>query len=73
MTVTTYFDPKGEGLLARIRHGFAAAFERIVAAREAEAEAYFNGYLATLDDETLKRMGKTRDEVTRGAKLPFYV
>lgn len=73
MTVTTFFDHKKDGLFARLRHGVAAVYKGIIEAREAEAERYVNGCLATLDDEALRRMGRTRAELANALKLSFYV
>jgi uncharacterized protein YjiS (DUF1127 family) len=52
---------------------FRNAFARMTAAREKQARRYVHDVLLTLDDETLKSLGCTREEVRRGgrASLPF--
>ena len=42
------------------RNYFKAAFEGIIDARQRQAERYVAGYLRSLDDETLRRIGRTR-------------
>lgn len=44
---------------------FRNAFERVVAARERQASRYVNGALLNLDDETLKALGHSREELRR--------
>jgi len=44
---------------------FRNAFDRMIAARERQAGRYVNGILLGLDDETLKGMGTTREELRR--------
>jgi hypothetical protein len=44
---------------------FRNAFQRFVAARELQANRYINGALMNLDDETLKNLGTTREELRR--------
>ena len=44
---------------------FRTAFERVVAARERQASRYVNNVLMNLDDQTLKGMGTTREELRR--------
>ncbi|HEX5934695.1 MAG TPA: hypothetical protein VFY63_11070 [Pseudorhizobium sp.] len=44
---------------------FRSAFERVVAARERQASRYVHGVLMNLDDETLKGMGTSREELRR--------
>lgn len=41
------------------------AFQRFVAARELQASRYVNGALMNLDDETLRSMGTSREELRR--------
>lgn len=48
---------------------FRAAFDRVLAAREKQVRRYVNGHLLRLDDESLKAIGRTRDELRlEGAK-----
>jgi hypothetical protein len=44
---------------------FRNAFNRFVAARELQASRYVNGALLNLDDESLKALGTTREELRR--------
>lgn len=44
---------------------FRNAFNRVVEARERQVSRYVNGALLNLDDETLKGMGTSREEVRR--------
>lgn len=44
---------------------FRDAYQRVVAARERQASRYVNGALLNLDDETLKAMGTSREELRR--------
>ncbi|MCM2472025.1 hypothetical protein HGO38_00835 [Rhizobium sp. CG5] len=44
---------------------FRDAYQRVVAARERQASRYVNGALLNLDDETLKGMGTSREELRR--------
>ena len=44
---------------------FRNAFHRFVAARELQASRYVNGALINLDDETLKSLGTSREELRR--------
>ena len=52
---------------------FRNAFERIASAREKQARRYVNSVLMTMDDETLKKLGHTREELRRAghSALPF--
>ncbi|GEO86818.1 MULTISPECIES: hypothetical protein [Alphaproteobacteria] len=52
---------------------FRNAFQRLVAARELQASRYVNGALMSLDDETLKSMGTSREELRRkGARATAF-
>lgn len=53
--------------------GFRNTIERMIAAREKQAQRYVNGALLNLDDETLARAGVTRSDIQkRGASVyPF--
>jgi len=55
------------------KHGFFhTAYDSLVAARMKQAQAYVNGSLLMLDDETLKAHGYSRAELQRrGARYPF--
>lgn len=44
---------------------FRNAFNRIIEARERQAARYVNGALLNLDDETLKGLGTSRQELRR--------
>lgn len=44
---------------------FRNAFNGLMAARERQAEAYVNGALLMLDDETLRQNGYSRSELRR--------
>ncbi len=50
---------------------FRTAFDRMVAARERQVRHYVNGHLLSLDDESLKAMGRSRDELRREGASPF--
>ena len=44
---------------------FRNAFDRVVAARERQVARYVNGALLSLNDETLKDLGTSREELRR--------
>ncbi|CAN7370404.1 MULTISPECIES: hypothetical protein [Neorhizobium] len=44
---------------------FRNAFNRVVEARERQVARYVNGALLNLDDETLKGLGTSREELRR--------
>lgn len=44
---------------------FRNAFDRVVAARERQASRYVNGALMYLDDDSLKALGTSREELNR--------
>lgn len=52
---------------------FRNALDRISAAREKQARRYVGSALLSLDDETLKALGHSREELKRAgtATLPF--
>lgn len=52
---------------------FGTALERIVSAREKQARRYVNSVLLTFDDETLKSLGHSREELKKvgSSTLPF--
>jgi uncharacterized protein YjiS (DUF1127 family) len=72
MASVTYIDGHSEGLLARARTGLANFGRRIVEAREREAARYVNSYLVLMDDQTLERLGLTREEIEVAPKTPCY-
>jgi hypothetical protein len=44
---------------------FRKALNRVVVARERQVSRYVNGALLSLDDQTLKGMGTSREELRR--------
>ena len=50
---------------------FRNAFDRIAAAREKQARRYVGSVLLTLDDETLKSLGHSREELSRSARTSY--
>ena len=50
---------------------FRTAFDRMVAARERQARRYVNTHLLTLDDESLRALGRSRDELRREGRAAF--
>ncbi|MEM6464641.1 MAG: hypothetical protein AAF724_22300 [Pseudomonadota bacterium] len=48
---------------------FSNALNRISKARERQARRYVDNYLLSLDDETLKSLGHTREDIYRGRRL----
>lgn len=52
---------------------FRNAFGALVEARQKQAATYVNGMLLTMDDDTLRSYGYSRDELKRrgGASYPF--
>ncbi len=52
---------------------FSTAIDRIVSAREKQARRYVNNVLLTFDDETLKSLGHSREELKKAGRssLPF--
>lgn len=73
MASVTYIDQRSEGLLARVRTGLANFGRRVVEAREREAARYVNTYLALMDDQTLERLGMTREEIDAAPKASYLV
>ena len=53
---------------------FLNAFDRITAAREMQARRYVGSILLYLDDETLKSLGHSREDLKKAgqATLPFW-
>ncbi len=54
-----------QGITEMANSIFRTAFERVVAARERQASRYVNNVLMNLDDQTLKGMGTSREELRR--------
>ncbi|MGN6550395.1 MAG: hypothetical protein ACTHJ3_10945 [Pararhizobium sp.] len=50
---------------------FRTAFERVVAAREKQVRRAVNAHLLTLDDKTLRDMGRSREELRREGQSSF--
>jgi hypothetical protein len=50
---------------------FRNALDRLVAARQRQADRYVSGALLAFDDETLKAYGYTREDLARRAAQPF--
>ena len=71
MAVTTYTDQHGSGFLSRLGAWFSKVFQSILASREAEAGRYVATTLRMADDETLTRLGLTREEVNSRPYAPF--
>nr|CAD6412021.1 hypothetical protein REQ54_00952 [Rhizobium sp. Q54] len=54
-----------QGITEMANSIFRTAFERVVAARERQASRYVNNVLMNLDDQTLRGMGTSREELRR--------
>ena len=53
---------------------FRTALDAFMEARQHEANRYVNGVLLSLDDETLRRHGYNRAELSKHASAPrFYL
>lgn len=50
---------------------FRSAFKRVVAAREKQVRRAVNAHLLTLDDKTLRDMGRSREELRREGTSSF--
>jgi len=50
---------------------FRNAYHRVIEARERQANRYVNNALLSLDDETLKSMGTSREELRRKGASSF--
>lgn len=51
-------------MAANTRRGFfRIAFDAMIAAREKQVQRYVNGAMLTLDDETLRAHGVTREQI----------
>ncbi|MBC7282938.1 hypothetical protein [Hoeflea sp.] len=52
---------------------FQTAFDRLVSARERQVRRYVNGALLSMDDDQLKALGRSREELQReGAQAYFF-
>lgn len=52
---------------------FKSAFDRMISARERQVRRYVNNSLIGLDDETLKSIGRTRDEIRKEGYQPYGI
>ncbi len=52
---------------------FRNAFERMITARERQVRRYVNGTLIGLDDDTLKTLGRTREEIRSEGYQPYGI
>jgi hypothetical protein len=50
---------------------FRNAFNRVVEARERQVARYVNGAMLSLDDQTLKSLGTSREELRRKGATPY--
>ncbi|GGF84585.1 MULTISPECIES: hypothetical protein [Rhizobiaceae] len=51
---------------------FRNAMNRMAQAREKQVSRYVNGALMSLDDETLKNLGTSREELRRKGATPCF-
>ncbi len=63
MTATTFQGYAPASTETASRGFFGRMIDSMVAARMRQAEAYVNGHLLAMDDETLERAGFTRAEL----------
>lgn len=54
------------------RNFFHNAFDRMIKARELQARRYVNGSIMHLDDDKLKMLGRTREEIKREGHQAYY-
>lgn len=52
---------------------FKNAFESMISARERQVRRYVNGTLIGLDDDTLKSIGRTREQIRKEGYQPYGV
>ncbi|GLQ37385.1 MULTISPECIES: hypothetical protein [Rhizobiaceae] len=50
---------------------FRTAFDRVIEARERQVRRYVNGALLSFDDETLKTLGRRREDMVREGSSSF--
>lgn len=60
MITTTYNSDLAAGSRNRTRGGFSRLFQRMVEARQRQADRTVSAYLLTLDDRTLEQLGYDR-------------
>ena len=51
---------------------FRTAFDRVVEARERQVRRYVNGAMLSFDDETLKALGRRREDIVREGASSFH-
>jgi uncharacterized protein YjiS (DUF1127 family) len=51
---------------------FQNAFGRLVSARERQVRRYVNGALLSMDDNQLKALGRTREQLKREGAQPYF-
>ncbi len=54
------------------RNFLHTAYDRMVTARERQVRRYVNGALLQLDDESLKILGRTREEINREGYQTYF-
>lgn len=54
------------------RNFFHRALDRVIDARQRQVRRYVNNALLQLDDETLKGLGRTREEIKREGSSAYY-
>ena len=52
---------------------FGEGFDRLMRARQKQAELSVHAYLATMDDATLKRLGFSRDKLKKGGSVNHFI
>jgi len=55
------------------RNFFHNAYDRMVKARERQVRRYVNGALLQLDDDSLKMLGRTREEIGREGHQTYFL
>ena len=48
-------------------------FERLIKAREKQAQLSVHAHLATFDDETLSKIGVNRKDLKKGGTINFFM
>jgi uncharacterized protein YjiS (DUF1127 family) len=54
------------------RNFLHTAYDRMVTARERQVRRYVNGALLQLDDDSLKILGRTREEINREGYQTYF-
>lgn len=62
--------PKGYKTMAR--NFLHTAYDRMVTARERQVRRYVNGALLQLDDDSLKILGRSREEINREGYQTYF-